>query len=70
VIWEHPQPSAAAVPTAKQKSIWPYAVAASAGALAITGIALWQAGVFTRSEPTSHEVWVFNGQKQQMGLRF
>jgi len=69
VIWERPQPSVATEASAK-KTIWPYAIAVSAGALAITGIALWRAGVFDRPEPTSHEIWVFNGQKQQMGLRF
>jgi len=69
VVWEHPHASAAPA-AATKKTIWPYALAASAGALAITGIALWQAGVFDRAEPTSHEVWIFNGQKQQMGLRF
>jgi len=69
VIWQHPQESAAPAASTK-KTFWPYAIAASAGALAITGIALWRAGVFDHPEPTSHEVWVFNGQKQQMGLSF
>ncbi|HEY3253734.1 MAG TPA: hypothetical protein VGJ91_07285 [Polyangiaceae bacterium] len=68
VIWEHAgervAPSAAA-----KKTIWPYAIAASAGALAITGIALWRAGVFDRPEPITREVWVFRGQ-QQMPLGF
>jgi len=69
VIWEHPAPSVATEARTKQ-TIWPYALAISAGALAITSIALWRAGVFDHPEPTLHEVWVFNGQKQQMGLRF
>ncbi|HYQ26547.1 MAG TPA: hypothetical protein VER04_04985, partial [Polyangiaceae bacterium] len=67
VIWDRAR---AAAPVATQhKTIWPYAVAASVGALAITSIALWQAGVFDRADPGTHEVWVFNGQKQ-MGLGF
>jgi len=69
IVWEHLQPSVAPA-AATKKTLWPYALAASAAALTVTGIALWQAGVFERSEPTSHEVWVFNGQKQQMGLSF
>jgi len=68
VIWEHPHESVAPVASSK-RTIWPYAIAASASALAITGIALWRAGVFDRAEPVSRETWVFNGQ-QQMGLSF
>ena len=69
VIWEHvhgASPSAAS----SKKPIWPYAIAASAGALALTGIALWRAGVFDRGEPNSRETWVFNGQQKQMSLSF
>lgn len=68
VIWEHAQESVAPS-AASKKTVWPYAIALSAGALAITGIALWRAGVFDRSEPTSREVWVFHGQ-QQLPLSF
>jgi hypothetical protein len=67
VIWEHAHESSAAA-AAPKKTIWPYAIAVSAGALAITGIALWRAGAFERPESTTSEVWVFNGQK--MGLSF
>jgi hypothetical protein len=68
VIWQHSRASVAPAATAK-KTIWPYAVAATASAFAITSIALWRAGVFDRSEPVTRETWVFNGQKQ-MGLDF
>jgi len=44
-------------------------VAASAGALAITGVALWRFGAFDRAEAPSKEVWVWSGQ-QALGLRF
>jgi hypothetical protein len=54
---------------AGKKRVWPYAVAASAGALAVAGVVLWRMGVFDRSGPGASEVWVFNGQKQ-MALRF
>jgi len=67
VIWEHRHESLTGA--ASKKTIWPYAIAASAAALAITGIALWRAGVFDRAEPTTRESWVFFGQKQ-MGLSF
>ncbi|HKO52535.1 MAG TPA: hypothetical protein VJV79_32730 [Polyangiaceae bacterium] len=68
VIWRHPAAAPQTEPTS-EKTIWPYAIAASAGALVITGLALWSSGVFDRSDPTSREIWVFNGQKQ-MGLSF
>lgn len=68
VIWEHAQ-ARGATPAPAKTAIWPYAIAASAGALVITSIALWRAGVFDRSQPPSREVWVFTGQKQ-LGLRF
>lgn len=68
VLWEHAHSPAKAAPPSK-KVIWPYAVAASAGALVITGIALWRTGVFERPEPTTRETWVFHGE-QQLGLRF
>ncbi|HET7544198.1 MAG TPA: hypothetical protein VFK05_30215 [Polyangiaceae bacterium] len=68
VIWEHRQTDVAAARPAKKK-LWPYAIAASVGALAVTSIALWRAGVFEHGEPSSREVWVFNGQKQ-MALGF
>jgi len=68
VIWEHRQTEAPAASPPK-KQLWPYAIAASVGALAVTSIALWRAGVFDRGEPSSHEVWVWSGQKQ-MALGF
>ncbi len=68
VIWEHPQESIAS-DAASRKTIWPYAIAASAAALAITGIVLWQTGVFDHPQPTTRETWVFNGQKP-MGFSF
>ncbi len=68
VIWEHSQARAASAAPAKTR-LWPYAIAATAGVLAITSIALWRAGVFDRSEPASREVWVFTGQKQ-LGFGF
>ena len=55
--------------SAGRKPIWPYVVAASAGALAITGVALWRFGAFDRAEAPSKEVWVWSGQ-QALGLRF
>ena len=68
MIWESANERAELAPT-KKKTIWPYAVAASVGALAVTSIALWRAGVFDRAEPASREVWIWNGQKQ-MALGF
>ena len=68
VIWEHPQVAAATAPAAK-KTIWPYAIAATAGALVVGSIVLWRAGAFDQANPSTREVWVFNGQKQ-MGLGF
>ena len=68
VVWEHSRVSAAAT-TASKKAIWPYALAVSVGALALTSVALWRAGVFDRPEPSTREVWIFNGQKQ-MALGF
>jgi hypothetical protein len=68
VIWERTREGSAAAPAAK-KTIWPYAVAATVGAIAVTSIALWRAGVFDRAEPSPHEVWVWSGQKQ-MALGF
>lgn len=69
VTWEHSGGDRGAPSGASKKSVWPYAIAATAGALAITSVALWRAGVFDRTDPASREVWVFNGQKQ-MGLGF
>jgi hypothetical protein len=68
VIWEGVE-SAVAQERAGKKPIWPYAVAVSVGALALTSIVLWRAGVFDRPEPSTRGVWVFNGQKQ-MALGF
>ena len=68
VIWDHVAAERRPAPTEK-KSLWPYAIAASAGAVVITGLALWRAGVFDRPEATTTERWVFVGQKQ-MGLSF
>ena len=66
VIWEHPG-SPAAVHDAPKK-LWPYTVALSAGALAVTGLVLWRAGVFDRPDASSTSVWVAN--PKQMGLSF
>ena len=68
VLWEHPAPPPAT--RHPQKSLWPYAIAASAGAVVITGLALWRAGIFDRPEASTTEVWIFNGQKKEMGLKF
>lgn len=67
VVWEHTRERAPAA--SEKRTIWPYAVAASVGAIALTSIALWRAGVFERTEPSAREVWVWSGQKQ-MGLGF
>ncbi|HYQ46929.1 MAG TPA: hypothetical protein VER11_33390 [Polyangiaceae bacterium] len=67
VIWESSHKTDAQV--ARAKSGWPYVIAASVGAIAVTSIVLWRTGVFDRAEPGTREVWVFNGQKQ-MGLSF
>jgi hypothetical protein len=66
VIWEHPS-SPTAVHDAPKK-IWPYTVALSAGALALTGLVLWRAGVFNRSDAATTSIWVAN--PKQMGLSF
>jgi len=68
VVWESSRNTerGAAAPA---KSGWPYAIAASVGAIVVTSIVLWRTGVFDRAEPGSREVWVFNGQKQ-MALGF
>jgi hypothetical protein len=63
LIWERTRRADA------QKSVWPYAVAASAGALAVAGIVLWRVGAFDRPGAPTSEAWVFSGQKQ-MALRF
>jgi len=68
VIWEHAR-GGMTQEAASKRPIWPYAVAASVAALAVTSVALWRAGVFDHPEPSSREVWVFSGQKQ-MGLGF
>ena len=54
---------------AQKKPAWPYLLATSAGALAITGVVLWRAGAFDRAAPPSKEVWVWSGQ-QALGVRF
>ncbi|HEY3666545.1 MAG TPA: hypothetical protein VGL19_11115 [Polyangiaceae bacterium] len=66
VIWEHPSARDTAHPAAKR--VWPYALALSAGALAVTGLVLWRAGVFDRPEATTTSVWVAN--PKQMALSF
>jgi len=66
-LWAPAQPQPT-LSDGKQK-LWPYWVAASAGALAITGIVLWRSGAFDRPAPATSESWVFHGQ-QQLGLRF
>jgi len=69
VVWQHLQGENASAERSK-KAVWPYAIAASVGALALTGIALWRAGVFDRAEPSTRETWVFNGVPKQMGSSF
>ena len=54
----------------RKRTVLPYAIAVSAGVLAITGVVLWQAGVFDRRQPQATEAWVFNGQQKPMGFRF
>jgi len=66
VIWERTSSASAVRDTPKK--IWPYAVALSAGALAVTGLVLWRAGVFDRADATTTSVWVAN--PKQMGLSF
>jgi hypothetical protein len=68
VIWKHPRQSAASA-SAGKKTIWPYAIAATVGALVVTSIVLWRTGAFDQANPPAREVWIFNGQKQ-MGLGF
>ena len=68
VIWEHPSVASAGAVHDTTKKVWPYAVALSAGALAITGLVLWRAGVFDRPDATTTSVWVAN--PKQMGLSF
>jgi hypothetical protein len=65
VIWEHPSVAAA---HERPKKVWPYAVAISASALAVTGLVLWRAGVFDREGASTTSVWVAN--PKQMGLSF
>jgi hypothetical protein len=55
----------------RQKTYWPYAVAAGAGALAITGIVLWRAGAFDRGDGGTRETWTYSGPSPQpLGFRF
>jgi hypothetical protein len=54
----------------RKRTVLPYAIAVSAGVLAITGVVLWQAGVFERRQAQATEAWVFNGQQKPMGFRF
>ena len=61
-IWDHARKSAHAVGPRDKKQIWPYAVAITAGALALTGVALWRAGVFDRPAASTKENWVYTGQ--------
>jgi hypothetical protein len=68
LIWEH-APSAAAAHSEPRK-LWPYAVAASAGVLVATGLVLWRAGVFGRSDAGTTSSWVLNPKQSQMGLSF
>jgi hypothetical protein len=68
VIWEHA--SGTVVHAETKRSAWPYALAAGAGALVITGLVLWRSGAFDRpGAPTVTSV-VYNPKQSQMGLRF
>jgi hypothetical protein len=63
-----PPPKAA---TSERTRVWPYAVAASAGALVVTGIVLWRAGVFDRDSAGTRETWTFTGPTPKpMGFSF
>ena len=70
VIWEHPKAGTKQAGPADKKRVWPYAVAVSAGVLAVTGVILWRAGVFDRPEAPTNESWVYNPQQKPMGFRF
>ncbi len=69
VIWERAAPARSSGASADKRHVWPYAVAITASALAITGVVLWRAGVFDRPAASTSEVWEWNGQKP-MSLRF
>ncbi|MES1175366.1 MAG: hypothetical protein ABUL62_13680 [Myxococcales bacterium] len=71
VIWEHSRAGTKPGATgADKKHIWPYAVAITAGVLAVTGVVLWRAGVFDRPEATTHEAWVYSPPSKPMAFRF
>jgi hypothetical protein len=70
VIWEHAQAGPRQASTADKKHLWPYAVAVTAGVLAVTGVVLWRTGVFDRPEQSSNESWVLNPTQKPMGFRF
>ena len=61
-IWERAGKSAPAQARADKRQLWPYAVVITAGALALTGVALWRAGVFDRPAASTKENWVYTGQ--------
>jgi hypothetical protein len=68
VIWAR-----ATTPTPVQeapKKVWPYVVAISGAALAVTGLILWRVGAFDRPSAGTTSVWVLNPSQKQMGLRF
>jgi hypothetical protein len=69
-LWERPKPSLKASVTSDKAHLWPYAIAATAGALAVTGVVLWRAGVFDRPAASNSEFWVYNPQQKPMGFRF
>jgi hypothetical protein len=52
------------------KKVWPYVVAISGAALAVTGLILWRVGAFDRPSAGTTSVWVLNPSQKQMGLRF
>ncbi len=69
VIWQHARAGNQAAAPADNKRLWPYAVAVTAGVLAVTGVVLWRAGVFDRPAPATNEAWVYNGL-HPAGFRF
>ena len=68
---EHPGQPLPVIGDEHKKPIWPYAVAATAGALVITGLVLWRAGAFERNEGATQQVWTYSGpEPKPMGFRF
>lgn len=70
VVWAKSEPRRA-VADERKKPLWPYAVAATAGALVVTGLVLWRAGVFDRDDGATRQVWTYSGpEPKPMSFRF